>query len=596
MECPRVCVIDSSPSIRETITVVLGGGYGVQCLTPDEYLLDPSKVGESDLLVVADDALPTESLFALLHGPPILWLQSRRGPPPLTTGQWAAIPRMFSPEDLRSHIQSLLSSRGQPQAPWSPWSLIDYPILPKDATVLVRRAIDTLLPVLLCGEPGTGKTRLARAIHALGRSARFVSLTAANCTSESLHQAGAIGPGNLTVFISDVGAASADVQHLVLDLLDCGGFPSAAGWHSVRLICATPQSFDELARAPVLAKEFFYRLSVLPVSLPPLRERPYDIPALAHYLTTELTRRLSAEPISFTPRAIHRLMHYLWFGNLAELETVLTRTLALTPSRIIDAEDLLFGYGRILPRQIDIGVAPGRTRTVSTPSAASEVVELIINELAHEFKNPMVTIKTVAQHLERLIADEAGRQQVARLTGEAVDRMDHTLENLLQFTRFRMPAREEVPLRTLLAPTLTDLSPALAERHVLLNYQLPESVTVFVDGAQIVYAFENMLRSIGRDLVEGQTLWIHPEDGESTLTFEFDSSHHPVTAKLIGLLERQSPSEEHPAPLGLLFAKTLIERNGGRVETRARNGKTAINVWLPTREDIGPESWTGNKS
>lgn len=595
MECPRVCVIDSSPSIRETITVVLGGGYGVQCLTPDEYLLDPSKVGEPDLLVVADDALPTESLVALRHGPPILWLQTRRGPPPVTSGQWAAIPRMFSPEDLRSHIQTLLSSRAPPAQPaWDPWWAIDYPILPKEATVLVRRAIDTLLPVMLCGEPGTGKTRLARAIHALGRSARFVSFTAATCTPESLRQAGAVAPGNLTVFISDVGAASADMQQLVLDLLDCGGFPSAAGWHSVRLICATPQSFDELARARLLAKEVFYRLSVLPVNLPPLRERPYDIPALAHYLTTQLGRRLSAGPVSFTPRAMHRLMHYLWFGNLAELETVLTRTLALTPSRIIDAEDLLFGYGRILPRQSDTGAVVSPTR--ATPPAADEAVELIINELAHEFKNPMVTIKTVAQHLERLIADEAGRQQVARLTGEAVERMDRTLENLLQFTRFRLPAREEVPLHALLAPVLTDLSPALAERHVLLNCQIPETVTVFVDAAQIVYAFDNMLRSIGRDLVGGQTLWIHPADGTAAVTFEFDSGHHPVAAKLVGLLERQPPSEEEPLPLGLLFAKTLIERNGGRLEIHVHNNKTAIDVRLPVREEMGAETWTGSKS
>ena len=586
MECPRVCVIDSSPAIRETITVVLGGGYGVQCLTPDEYLLDPSKLGEPDLLVVADDALPTESLLALTHGPPILWLQTRRGPPPVTTGQWAAIPRIFSPEDLRAHIQALLATRGPSQPVWSPWSVIDYPMLPKEATVLVRRAIDTLLPVLLCGEPVTGKSRLARAIHALGRGARFVPYTAANCTWEALRHVGAIAPGNLTIFVSDVGSVSLDGQQLLLDLLDCGGFPSAAGWHSVRLICATPQSLDDFARTPAFAKELFYRLSVLPVTLPPLRDRPYDIPALAHYLTTELSRRLSAEPISFTPRAIHRLMHYLWFGNLAELETVLTRTLALTPSRIIDAEDLLFGYGRILPRAVDTGAAP--SRTVGTPQAPSDAIELIINELAHEFKNPMVTIKTVAQHLERLIADEEGRQQVARLTGEAVDRMDRTLENLLQFTRFRMPAREEVPLHTLLAPSLTDLSPALAERHVRLNYQAPERVVVFVDAAQIVYSFGNMLRAIVRDLVEGQTLSIRPLDGQAAVTFEFDATHHPIGEKLAGLLESSLPSEEYPLALGVLFAKTLIERNGGRLEIQARNNKTAVNVWLPSREDAIP--------
>src|SRR5215470_10633264 len=84
VECPRVCVIDNSPSILETIPIVLGGTYGVECFTADEYLRDPSQLGSADLLIVADDVLPTESLTSLLHGPPILWLQTRRGPPPVT--------------------------------------------------------------------------------------------------------------------------------------------------------------------------------------------------------------------------------------------------------------------------------------------------------------------------------------------------------------------------------------------------------------------------------------------------------------------------------------------------------------------------------
>jgi two-component system response regulator HydG len=587
VECPRVCVIDSSSSIRETIAVVLGGGYGVQGLTPDEYLRDPSKLAEIDLLVVADDALPIETLSALVRGHPTLWLQSRRGPPPVATGQWAAIPRMFSPEELRSHLQALLAKRGQPRTTWNPWAAIEYPILPKEAAALARRATDTHLPVLLCGEPGTGKTRLARGIHSLGPEARLIFLPAANCSWTLLRQAASDVAGSLTVFVNDVSHLNIDAQQLVMELLDCGGFPSEAGWHSVRLICATAQTFEHLARIPSLAKDLFYRLSVLPITLPPLRERPYDIPPLAHYLATELARGLSAEPVTFTPRAIHRLMHYLWFGNLAELEAVLARTLALTPSRIIDAEDLLFGYGRIAPRLRETSAPVTRKRAAEL--APSEAVELIINELAHEFKNPMVTIKTVAQHLERLLADESGRQQIARLTGEAVDRMDRTLENLLEFTRFRTPALDDVALHALLAPSLSDLAPALAERGVVLNYQAPgPAVRVCVDSAQIMYAIDNTLRAIMRDLVAGQTLSIHQLGSQPAVVFEFTTAQHPIAGKLAGLIDAHG-GEQVPLPLGLLFAKVLVERNGGRVEIRSAADNTAITLSLPTGEEITRE-------
>ncbi len=590
MEYPRVCIIDSSPAVRETVAVVLGGGYGVESITPEEYLSNPGRLGEVDVVVLGDDALPSESLPSLTDRLPVLWLQSRRGPPPVATGRWAAVPRMFSPEDLRIRIRALLSQRGQARAPWSTWAAVDYPIVPKESVLLVRRAIDTHLPVLICGEPGTGKMRLARAIHTARTVSRFVAVSAADCTWASLRPAGAVAPGNLTVFVNDVRNVGSEGQQVLFELLDCGGFLSDAGWHGVRLICATSETLEGLAGLAALPKDLFYRLSVLPITLPPLRERPYDIPALAHYLATELSRGISTEPTSFTPRAIHRLMHYLWFGNLAELEAVLARTLALAPTRIIDADDLLFGPTRIAPRP------PAAEPAAPRSAAASAVVELIINELAHEFKNPMVTIKTFAQHMERVLTDEGGRQHAAQLAGEAVERMDRTLENLLQFTRFRAPAREDAPLRALLAFPLSDLASTLADRQLLLDYQPPDAQRAFVDSQQIVYAFASMLRAILREMVEGNTLRIRPVAGTPTVTFEFGSAHQPVAAQLAGLLDRRESGEPVTLPLGMVFAKALIERNGGRLEIHNAAGKTTITVWLPTREEIASRTCIDNES
>ena len=247
MESARVCVIDSSPTIRETIAIVLGGDHHVSCLTVDEYLRDPSKGNDADLLILADDALPAEST-QLLRGRPILWLQSAAGTPPTTTRQRVSVPRSFSPEDLRATVRALLAAPAVAQPSFDSWSGLEYPILPAEAARLARRAVATRLPVLICGEPGTGKARLARAIHAASRQGRFLHLAESTCTRHALEQAGGISPGSLTIFVHDVSNVSPEGQHLLLELLDCGGFASPAGWHGVHLICGTSQSFSDLAR------------------------------------------------------------------------------------------------------------------------------------------------------------------------------------------------------------------------------------------------------------------------------------------------------------------------------------------------------------
>ncbi len=587
MESARVCVIDNSPAVRETISIVLGGDYAVRCLSAADYLRNPSSVDDADLLIVADDALPGESTRLLPSGRPILWLQSRQGSSPDAMGRLATLPRWFSPEDLRASVCDLLAHPGYTQSGLHSWSVLEYPVLPKEALALVRRAVATRLPVLICGEPGTGKARLARAIHASSRDGRFVHLSASSCNRAALQQAAGVGPGNLTVYVHDVSGVPVDGQQLLLELLDCSGFASSAGWHGVRLICGTPQSLSDLARVPGLDKNLFYRLSVLPITLPPLRERPEDIPALVNRIATDIARLVATEPVIFTRRAVDRLSRYLWFGNLAELETVLTRTVALAQSRPIDANDLLFGYGRIVPRQP--AESPAVQPEVAAEHERHSTVDLIINELAHEFKNPMVTIKTVAQHLERLLADEAGREEVARLTGEAVDRMDRALENLLQFTRFRAPIAREIPLSALLAPCLSDLAPRLSENRVTLDYRPPDSPPVFVDAAQVAYAFDNLLRVVARDLQEGATLCIRPLGPGAGLAFEYPRASQPLASKLSELLDDAGGGGE-ALPLGLVLARSLIERNGGHIELRSENASTSINVWLPNREGMA----TGN--
>ena len=583
MERPRVWVIDNSPSIQETIAIVLGDEYRVRGFTADEFARDLSKSQEADLLLVGTEAWPAASPGLLPHDAPILWLQGPHARPAVSVPGAAVLPFPFRPEELRARIRALLSQRAPAGARWPTRTDLDYPVLTAEAAALARRAATTALPVLLCGEPGTGKARLARALHAYGPAGRFLSFSAATFSRAALQQAAGVPPAQLTVFLSELAGLTADGEHLLRELIDAGGFSMGEGWHRVRIVCATAHHFQDLGTLLGLSSELFYRVSVFPITLPPLRERTADIPHLVHHVATGLARALSIEPVTFTSRAMERLQRYLWFGNLAELETVLARSIVLAHGRPLDVTDLLFGYGPLTPRRDE---EPAVTTETNNHASGSDAVDLIINELAHEFKNPMVTIKTIAQHLDRLLADETGREQVARLTGEAVDRMDRSLENLLQFTRFRAPAPSNVTLSALLSPSLSELAPALTERRVLLQYRPPDAVSVYVDPAQIAYAFENLLRTILRDLQEGQTLCVRSGDDGGAMTFEFKGGGHPLGGRLAELLDRPADEATSLLPLGLTFAKTLIERNGGRIDVHTAHDTHTVTVWLPSREQI----------
>jgi signal transduction histidine kinase len=140
-----------------------------------------------------------------------------------------------------------------------------------------------------------------------------------------------------------------------------------------------------------------------------------------------------------------------------------------------------------------------------------------------------------------------------------------------------------------LAPGLSNLAPQLSERHVTLDYRPPNSQPVFVDAAQVEYALDNLLHVIARDLQDGQTLSIHPLVNTPALAFEYPRTERSFAATLSDLLD-DAGDDGNALPLGLVLAKTLIERNGGHIETRSSDTAASVTVWLPNRE----EAATGN--
>jgi transcriptional regulator with PAS, ATPase and Fis domain len=228
----------------------------------------------------------------------------------------------------------------------------------RETVTLVRKIMDSATTVLLRGETGTGKELFARLLHDNGprRAARFV---AQNCGAlpESLleselfgHARGAFTGATAerrglfeeahggTILLDEVGEMSPATQLRLLRVLQEGEVrrvgESATRTVDVRVIAATNADLDAQVEQGVFRRDLYYRLNVFPITLPPLRDRSADIPALAeHFLRIHSERARRPIP-SFTPEALRALRAYPFPGNVRELENEVERAVALADSGV----------------------------------------------------------------------------------------------------------------------------------------------------------------------------------------------------------------------------------------------------------------------
>jgi DNA-binding NtrC family response regulator len=229
---------------------------------------------------------------------------------------------------------------------------------------VIERVADTDSTVLVTGESGTGKEMVARALHWSSRRAERMFVTV-NCgaipeelleselfghvrgafTNAVSHREGRFSLANGgTIFLDEIGDMSPNLQVKLLRVLQDRTFEPVGSSHpvkvDVRVIAATNQKLEEAIREKRFREDLFYRLNVIPIEVPPLRERREDVPLLvAHFL-----RRASEEkklgPCTLGPEVLERLVRYDWPGNVRELENLIERLLVLRGQGEIAVQDL----------------------------------------------------------------------------------------------------------------------------------------------------------------------------------------------------------------------------------------------------------------
>jgi len=229
---------------------------------------------------------------------------------------------------------------------------------------LIESVADTRATVIILGESGTGKTMTARAIHQLSSRADqpFVEVACGALPDTLLeselfgHVSGAftgatsdkdgkfLQASGGTIFLDEIATASPSLQVKLLRVLQDREFESVGGTEThhvdVRLLLATNENLEELVRQGTFRQDLFYRINVISLTQPPLRERIGDIPLLIDHYLQEMNERNGKQVREFDDAAISLMQRYNWPGNVRELVNMVERAVVLSKGDVVTIEDL----------------------------------------------------------------------------------------------------------------------------------------------------------------------------------------------------------------------------------------------------------------
>jgi len=273
----------------------------------------------------------------------------------------------FNPERLENAIKEVLS---RPRRLWRQAPADDpSPRLQQEIALwrsprmreiweIIQQAARVDVTVQICGETGTGKDLVARAIHHLSqRQARpFVRVNCAALPRELLetemfgHERGAFtGAHQLkmgkfesadhgTIFLDEIGDLHPALQAKLLHVLQDGEFSRVGGKSTikvdVRIIAATNQNLEKAVAAGRFRDDLYYRLNVIQITVPPLRERPEEIPLLVNYFAERYAEQFQRQGFSVAPKTMERLVQHSYPGNIRELENIVKRMIVLNDTSI----------------------------------------------------------------------------------------------------------------------------------------------------------------------------------------------------------------------------------------------------------------------
>jgi two-component system nitrogen regulation response regulator GlnG len=377
MPTGSILVADDDAAIRTVLNQALSrAGYEVRSTGNAATLWRWITQGDGDL-VITDVVMPDENAFDLIPR-----IRKARPDLPIVVmsaqntfmtairaserGAYEYLPKPFDLKELISIVGRALAEPKEPRtAPPKNEDFEGIPLVGRSPAMqeiyrVLARLMQTDLTVMISGESGTGKELVARALHDYGkrRAGTFVAINMAAIPRDLIeselfgHEKGAFTGANNrsagrfeqaeggTLFLDEIGDMPMEAQTRLLRVLQQGEYTTVGGRtpikSDVRIIAATNKDLRVLIQQGLFREDLFFRLNVVPLRLPPLRERAEDIPDLIRHFFAQAQRE-GLPPKQIDQTAVEQLRHHRWPGNVRELENLARRLAALYPQETITA-------------------------------------------------------------------------------------------------------------------------------------------------------------------------------------------------------------------------------------------------------------------
>ncbi|MEZ5939149.1 MAG: sigma 54-interacting transcriptional regulator [Hyphomonadaceae bacterium] len=435
MSGPTILVADDDASVRLIVSQTLAQeGYHVRATNTMSALWRWIQAGEGDLLIT-DVYMPDESIFDLLP-------QIRRVRPDLPIivisaqstvltaamasehGAYDYLPKPFDIDKLAETVRRALQkkpARAMEAASRRGEKDESLPLIGRSKPMqsvyrIISRVMNNDLTVLIDGESGAGKNLAARAIHQLGRrkNGPFVPVTLAALERDQveieLFGSNKEGSGKVreadggTLFLDEVGDLPMEAQTRLVRFLQDGRFAPTGEELDIRIIASTKHDLRALVDQGLFREDLYYRLNVVSLSLPPLRERKDDIPDLASAFLVRAKKEGLPEK-QLDKSAFDLLVAYDWPGNVRELENVIRRLSALSPEPIISAREVERELQTVSPRgaetrDFETEVEALLSRYFTSALNAAPVEEGassdIYDQVIHQVERPLIRLALAA--------------------------------------------------------------------------------------------------------------------------------------------------------------------------------------------------------
>jgi two-component system nitrogen regulation response regulator GlnG len=377
MATGNILIADDDTAIRTVLSQALSrAGYEVRTTGNAATLWRWVQAGDGDL-VITDVVMPDENAFELLPKmkklrpdlPIIVMSAQNTFMTAIKASERGAYDYLPKPFDLRELVLIVGRALSEPKNRVRAESNVELEGMPlvgrspamQEIYRALARLMQTDLTVMITGESGTGKELVARALHDYGKRKKgpFVAINMAAIPRDLIeselfgHEKGAFTGANQrsagrfeqaeggTLFLDEIGDMPMEAQTRLLRVLQQGEYTTVGGRTpiktNVRIIAATNKDLGGLIRQGLFREDLFFRLNVVPLRLPPLRERTEDIADLAqHFFILAAAEGLPLKRIE--PDALERLKRYRWPGNIRELENLTRRLAALYPQEAVTAQ------------------------------------------------------------------------------------------------------------------------------------------------------------------------------------------------------------------------------------------------------------------